>query len=126
MRQTILLLVLLMNIGLVTAQDDGKVDSKYHPVIYLHYDDAGNQDQRFYCYDDGHCQMPGPPGKTNEEPEEIAAASEESIHLENHFTEFPNPTDRAVLIKWDHAVKDLLVHVEIMGYHTPFGKPIAF
>lgn len=128
MKKTMFFSLLLLSYFSLSAQRGIKGIEK-RPVIYLFYDDAGNQIMRYYCYNDGYCQKPKPPeGKAEETNEEYVDNSTDDSQQDfvNYFTIYPNPTDGYVSIKWTHEVKNLLQKIEVVGYSTPYYKEIAF
>lgn len=132
MKNTLLLLVSILFANLGNSQEKGIGDNQgiapiNRPVIYLSYDDAGNQVQRFYCATDGSCQIPDPPTQTSEEEEAThETRTMSSQELANSFSVYPNPTKGPLLIKWEQAVKDQIQVIKIIGYHTPYNRPIVF
>lgn len=128
MKKTIFFSLLLLSYFSLNAQR-GIEGIEKRPVIYLFYDDAGNQIMRFYCHNDGSCQIPDPPeGKAEETDDEYADISTDDFQQDfvNHFTVYPNPTDGNVSIEWTHEVKDILQKIEVVGYSSPYYKEIAF
>lgn len=131
MKKILVFLILFFNITIAFSQtknhgNDDHVLQK--PVIYLNYDAAGNQVQRFYCSHEGSCQIPEPPTSILEEGSE---ETEETRTVEQHeiadsFSIYPNPTKGPLLIKWEQAVKDQIQAIKIIGYHTPYNRPIVF
>lgn len=131
MKKTLLLLTTFFYLSFAYSQEKGIGDDDHNiipvnrPVIYLSYDDAGNQVQRFYCATDGSCQIPDPPTKTFEEETEETSSMEQQ-DIADFFTIYPNPTKGPLLIKWEQAVKDQIQAIKIIGYHTPYNRPIVF
>lgn len=59
------------------------------------YDEAGNQNQFFYCVDKKECKIPTPPYDKIEEPDANDNITETNIDLDI----YPNPTNKIVSIK---------------------------
>jgi len=122
MRKITLLFIFFLGIYQAKAQETESRSIMPMSKLVFNYDAAGNQNQRFYCYDGNDCIVPDPPARITENESEDKTAD----LLENKFTIYPNPTKGAVSINWDISVKDIIQKIEIVGYHTPYYKEVSF